>query len=131
MRVSAGAHRAQALIDTAYLEGGIDPSVGLDCYGLVREAMAAEGVTLPETAAECLAVFGGLGRRLPASTLCRPMDVIETVAEGRTHLLVAVDAIRAVHATRELGVAQVRIAALRRGGTLRAVLRPRLPGGAG
>lgn len=36
------------LIGVPFLDGGRDPAIGLDCYGLVKEVFKRQGINLPE-----------------------------------------------------------------------------------
>jgi cell wall-associated NlpC family hydrolase len=95
---------ALQLRGTPYRYGGEDPLFGLDCSGLVFYVFLRHHIVLPRTAAEQYAV--GLDIR---GRVVEPGDLIffSTVAPGPSHVGIAIDSQRFVHAPGTGGVVRV------------------------
>jgi cell wall-associated NlpC family hydrolase len=94
--------RATAILDTAmdqrgvrYRLGGADPDKGFDCSGLVWFVFAQHQVDLPRTVAAQFHEGRKIGR-----TSIRAGDLVffSTIGPGATHVGIALDADRFIHA---------------------------------
>ena len=102
---------AQAVVQSAlafrgvpYRNGGSDPRSGFDCSGLVQYVYAKAGVGLPrETRYQYLT-----GREVDRDEL-EPGDLVffRTVTNGASHVGIAIDGDRFVHAPSSRGVVRV------------------------
>ncbi len=99
---AAGGTRLTAILDTAiaqrgvrYRLGGADPGNGFDCSGLVWFVFAQHQVDLPRTVAAQFHEGRKIGR-----TSIRPGDLVffSTIGPGATHVGIALDADRFIHA---------------------------------
>lgn len=96
---------ALSLQGTPYRNGGTDPRTGLDCSGLVQFVYRqAAGVPLPR---EVRGQFG-VGRAIGRDEI-RAGDLVffTTVSPGASHVGIALDADRFVHAPSSRGVVRV------------------------
>jgi cell wall-associated NlpC family hydrolase len=104
-------HEAEAVVQAAlafrgvpYRNGGADPRAGFDCSGLVQYVYAQAGVGLPrETRYQYLT-----GREVERHDL-EPGDLVffRTVTDGASHVGIAIDRDRFVHAPSSRGVVRV------------------------
>jgi cell wall-associated NlpC family hydrolase len=105
------ADEAEAVVQAAltfrgvpYRNGGTDPRSGFDCSGLVQFVYAQAGVALPrETRYQYMT-----GRAIDRDDL-EPGDLVffRTVSDGASHVGIAVDRERFVHAPSSRGVVRV------------------------
>lgn len=89
---------AEKYLDVPYVRGSTDPSVGLDCSGLVVRALGDLGVTgLPRTAA------GQMTAGTPVADLsqARPGDLL--IFDGGSHVAIYLGDNRLVHASSASG----------------------------
>jgi cell wall-associated NlpC family hydrolase len=107
---SPWAATVRALVDTAlalrgapYLNGGSDPR-GFDCSGFTQYVFSRSGIPLPRDVHEQFAEGSSI----------RPRDIVagdllffQTVGAGATHVGIAIDADRFVHAPSSRGVVRV------------------------
>lgn len=109
--------RAEALAGRSY------PEVG-SCWELVRDVLAAGGVTLPEQE-EALEREHALAGPIPPGQIPRAGDIVVMIGEEGVplHVGVMLDPFRTLHATRAAGVVIHRLEALRRAGQVRRVVR--------
>lgn len=105
-----GTTSASAVVATAlmyqgvpYRDGGSDPS-GFDCSGFVQWVFAHNGVELPREVREQYRVGTKIGRNE-----IRPGDLVffHTVSHGASHVGIALDGERFVHAPSSRGVVRV------------------------
>lgn len=102
------------LLRVAFREGGRDPAVALDCWGLVVEVRRRLGLPTPDPFADgvpasarrdfAAAVETSFGRRWTEAALPhRPGDVVQLPGRGGgpTHAAVCVDGVTWMHATAE------------------------------
>jgi cell wall-associated NlpC family hydrolase len=94
---------ALALLGTPYRDGGSDPD-GFDCSGFTQWVYARNGFALPRETRE----------QFRRGVAIRPEDVVAgdlvfftTVAPGASHVAIALDADRFVHAPSSRGVVRV------------------------
>jgi cell wall-associated NlpC family hydrolase len=95
---------ALAFQGVPYRNGGSDPRSGFDCSGLVQYVYAQAGVGLPrETRYQYLA-----GRAVDRDEI-EPGDLVffRTVSDGASHVGIAIDGDRFVHAPSSRGVVRV------------------------
>lgn len=87
-----------------YRLGGTSPAAGFDCSGLVQYAFAAHGIALPRTTAEQFTRGSVIARQDLA-----PGDLVffSTTGPGPTHVGIAADTERFVHAPDEGGAVRV------------------------
>ncbi len=99
---AAGGTRVTAILDTAmdqrgvrYRLGGADPGKGFDCSGLVWFVFAQHQIDLPRTVAAQFHEGRKIGR-----TSVRAGDLVffSTIGPGATHVGIALDADRFIHA---------------------------------
>jgi cell wall-associated NlpC family hydrolase len=92
------------LVGVPYTEGGRTIEGGVDCYGLLRLALAELGLEIPESYAE--AVLGVPAVEIPAGE-ARRGDLVVMEADGSSgfglHVGMMVDRLRFIHATRASG----------------------------
>jgi cell wall-associated NlpC family hydrolase len=95
---------ALALRGTSYRWGGDSPTTGFDCSGLVQYVFQEEGIAVPRTVAEQFQA----GMEVPQDDVA-PGDLVffSTTAAGPTHVGIAIDAYRFVHAPDTGGVVRV------------------------
>lgn len=100
-----------AIIDTAltfrgvpYQFGGDSPDTGFDCSGFIRYVLAQHALVVPRTAAEQFRV----GRTIKAKDI-RAGDLVffTTVAPGASHVGLALDQDRFIHAPASTGVVRI------------------------
>lgn len=103
---SAVVRTAQSYLGAPYRNGGADPA-GFDCSGFVRYVYARHGITVPRDVKRQWQV----GQDVPRTRI-RPGDLLffSTTGPGPTHVSLAIDGQRFVHAPSSRGV--VRIEAL-------------------
>lgn len=103
---SAVVRTAQSLLGVPYRNGGSDPA-GFDCSGFVRYVFAQHGVNVPRDVRKQWQV----GQEVSRGRI-RPGDLLffSTTGPGPTHVSLAIDTQRFVHAPSSRGV--VRIEAL-------------------
>jgi cell wall-associated NlpC family hydrolase len=96
-------------VGTPYRFGGADPSNGFDCSGFVYYVFAQQGVWVPRTVAD----LADAGKRVKHQDV-RPGDLLffRTSGRGPTHVGIALDPDRFVHAPNSRG--EVRIEPLAR-----------------
>ena len=101
--IDAIVETALALRGAPYRNGGIDPS-GFDCSGFVAYVFARHGLVLSRTVAEQYRE----GRAVPADRL-EPGDLVffSTVAQGASHVGIAIGGDEFVHAPSERGEVRV------------------------
>jgi cell wall-associated NlpC family hydrolase len=89
------------LVGTRYLNGGADPD-GFDCSGFVQYVFARQGVNVPRTVEE----QARSGTRVDD---LRPGDLVffHTSGRGATHVGIAIDGTRFVHAPSSRGEVRV------------------------
>lgn len=92
---------ALTLLGTPYRNGGADPD-GFDCSGFVQYVYGQQGIAMPRTV-EDLSHVGSEVRRWQAGDLV----FFQTSGRGATHVGIAVDADRFVHAPSSRGVVRV------------------------
>jgi cell wall-associated NlpC family hydrolase len=99
---SAGGARVTAILDTAmdqrgvrYRLGGADPDKGFDCSGLVWFVFAQHQVDLPRTVAAQFHEGRKIGRK---SVRAGDLIFFSTIGPGATHVGIALDADRFIHA---------------------------------
>jgi cell wall-associated NlpC family hydrolase len=98
----ASAVRADAIVDTAlalegtpYQFGGSTPATGFDCSGLVQYVFSQEQVALPRTVAEQYRV----GHRVDRDEVeAGDLVFFSTTGPGATHVGIAIDHARFIHA---------------------------------
>jgi cell wall-associated NlpC family hydrolase len=94
---------ALALAGTPYRNGGADPR-GFDCSGLVQYVFARHGVAVPRTVREQAAA----GRAVDAArVVAGDLLFFATKGEGPSHVAIAIDGRRFVHAPNQRGVVRV------------------------
>jgi len=86
-----------------YRDGGFDPS-GFDCSGLVHFVFAEAGMTLPRSAREQYEVGRPIG---PDEIAAGDLLFFATQGSGPTHVAIALDATRFIHAPNERTVVRV------------------------
>jgi cell wall-associated NlpC family hydrolase len=86
---------AMALQGTRYRLGGSTPDTGFDCSGLVRYVFLQQSVDLPRTVAE----QARIGRHVDRAGI-KPGDLVffSTTGKGATHVGIALDGERFIHA---------------------------------
>jgi cell wall-associated NlpC family hydrolase len=95
---------ALALRGTAYRLGGRSPATGFDCSGLVQYVFSQEAIDLPRTVAEQF----GIGVRVRDDRVAAGDLVFFSARAGApTHVGIAIDSNRFVHAPDEGGVVRV------------------------
>ena len=108
--MTGGLEAAPALVRTAlrlagapYRDGGADPA-GFDCSGFTQYVFARHQVALPREVRDQFA----LGEPVPPGAI-EPGDLLffTTVAPGASHVGIAVDADRFVHAPSSRGVVRI------------------------
>jgi cell wall-associated NlpC family hydrolase len=94
---------ALALQGTPYRNGGADPS-GFDCSGFTQFVFARHGVALPRETRDQFHTGEPVGKRDVV-----PGDLVffSTVAPGASHVAIAVDGDRFVHAPSSTGVVRI------------------------
>jgi peptidoglycan DL-endopeptidase CwlO len=94
---------AESLLGAPYRDGGADPR-GFDCSGYVRYVFAQHGWTLPRDVAHQWQT----GREIDRAAL-RAGDLLffSTGGPGATHVSIAVDRYRFIHAPSSRGVVRV------------------------
>lgn len=94
---------ALALAGTPYRNGGSSPK-GFDCSGFTQWVFARHGIALPRETREQYATGGRVNREAVA-----PGDLIffSTVAPGASHVGIALDGDRFIHAPSSRGVVRV------------------------
>jgi len=94
---------ALALLGTPYRNGGSTPD-GFDCSGFTQWVFARHGVSLPRETREQYSAGAAVGRdRLVAGDLL----FFSTVAPGASHVGIALDTERFVHAPSSKGVVRI------------------------
>ena len=98
------ASAAQTLIGAPYRYGGSDPTRGFDCSGLVAYVFARLGYAVPRVVEQQF----GVGLRVKPSQI-RPGDLLFFATDGRqpSHVAIALDRDRFVHAPNEGGVVRI------------------------
>jgi cell wall-associated NlpC family hydrolase len=101
--IEAVVRRALDLQGTPYRAGGTDPG-GFDCSGLVQYVFAQEGILLPRTVTEQMA----MSREVSSGDVV-PGDLLFFRVDGSkpSHVGIAVGTDAFVHAPRERGVVRV------------------------
>jgi cell wall-associated NlpC family hydrolase len=95
---------ALALRGTAYRMGGRTPATGFDCSGLVQYVFAQEAIDLPRTVAEQFSI----GIRVGGDRVTAGDLVFFSARAGTpTHVGIAIDNERFIHAPDEGGVVRV------------------------
>jgi cell wall-associated NlpC family hydrolase len=94
---------AEALVGTPYRPGGEDPR-GFDCSGLVRYVLLRHGLDVPRNVAN----QWRLGREVDRSDI-RAGDLLffSTTGPGPTHVTLAMDRRRFIHAPNARGVVRI------------------------
>lgn len=117
------------LVSIPFLEKGRDRKEGLDCYGLVREALRDLGLlSLPEDELRSREIVAECAEVLPLETRTRLGDVLLLIYpdEDEPHLSVAIDPFSAMHASSSAGrVITSSIAALKQKAISGALYRPK------
>ncbi len=100
---TAVARTAETLLGTPYREGGARPD-GFDCSGLVAYVLARHGLTVPRDVRRQSAAGTPVGRDAVA-----PGDLVffATTGSGPTHVGIALDGRRFVHAPKSGDVVRV------------------------
>ena len=102
-RVAHIVELALMLQGAPYRDGGSDPS-GFDCSGLVYYVFTQSGVTLPRSAREQYTAGSPVG---PGDIAAGDLLFFATNGSGPTHVAIAIDAVRFVHAPNERTVVRV------------------------
>lgn len=99
----AVARSAEALIGAPYRDGGSGPH-SFDCSGLVAFVYARQGVAAPRSVREQWRV----GRTIPRDAI-QPGDLLffQTTGTGASHVAIALDTRRFVHAPKQGGRVRV------------------------
>lgn len=102
-RVAHIVELALMLQGAPYRDGGSDPS-GFDCSGLVYYVFTESGVTLPQSARDQYTAGSPVG---PGDIAAGDLLFFATNGSGPTHVAIAIDAVRFVHAPNERTVVRV------------------------
>ncbi len=108
---TAGSLSMTAVIDTAlgfrgvpYRLGGDSPDRGFDCSGFIRYVLAQHALVVPRTAAEQYRI----GRTItPGDIRAGDLVFFTTVAPGASHVGLALDGERFIHAPASTGVVRI------------------------
>jgi len=102
-RVAHIVELALMLQGAPYRDGGSDPS-GFDCSGLVYYVFTESGVTLPRSARDQYTAGSPVGA---GNIAAGDLLFFATNGSGPTHVAIAIDAVRFVHAPNERTVVRV------------------------
>ena len=102
-RATAVVRTAESLLGAPYRPGGADPQ-GFDCSGLVWYSFARHGIALPRNVARLWTA----GRPVDRHDV-RPAELLffATTGAGPTHVTLAIDTSRFIHAPNARGVVRV------------------------
>lgn len=100
---SAVVRTAESLLGVPYRAGGADPR-GFDCSGFIHYVYARHGISLPRNVRQ----QWGAGREIARGAL-RPGDLLffTTTGPGPTHVTLAVDHDRFIHAPNSRGLVRI------------------------